>query len=164
MSSVRAIGRGLDWEKLRETLIRSERGRRLIETVVYIGLPPAMPEWQAERDKKNKFLHWLRSNGFLVVAKDGSPQDPTHYKANVDVMMAVDAMDLCAAMRPDVVVLVTGDSDFAHLALNLRRKGIRVEVAATAAMMGAGLKGAANEVIDLTPLFESFEILKARDE
>ena len=161
LSSVRVIGRGLDWEKLRESLTR---GRRLIETVVYIGLPPAMPEWQTERDKKNKFLHWLRSNGFLVVAKDGSPQDATHYKANVDVMMAVDAMELCAAMKPDGVVLVTGDADFAHLALNLRRKGIRVEVAATAAMMGAGLKGAANEVIDLTPLFESFEPIKGRDE
>ena len=153
------MGRGLDWEKLRETLIRADRGRRLIETVVYVGLPPAMPEWQAERDKKNKFLHWLRSNGFLVVAKDGSPQDATHFKANVDVMMAVDAMELCEAIQPDVVVLVTGDADFAHLALNLRRKGIRVEVAATAAMMGTGLKGASNEVIDLTPLFESFEAL-----
>jgi len=32
--------------------------------VIYAGLPPAMPEWQNERDKKNKFLHWLRSNGF----------------------------------------------------------------------------------------------------
>jgi uncharacterized LabA/DUF88 family protein len=73
-------------------------------------------------------------------------------------------MELCAEMRPDIVVLVTGDSDFAHLALQLRRKGIRVEVAATSAIMGAGLRGAANEVIDLTPLIESFEVMKGRDE
>ena len=159
VSSVRALNRKLDWEKLREFLVRAEEGRRLIETVVYCGLPPAMPEWQAERDKKNKFLHWLRSNGFLVVAKDGSPQDATHYKANVDVMMAIDAMELSAAMQPDVVVLVTGDTDFAHLAFQLRRKGIRVEVAATAAIMGAGLRGAANQVVDLTPLFETFEVM-----
>jgi uncharacterized LabA/DUF88 family protein len=164
VSSVRALSRKLDWEKLREALIRPDEGRRLIEMVVYVGLPPAMPEWQLERDKKNKFLHWLRSHGFLVVAKDGSPQDGTHYKANVDVLMAIDAMELSVAMRPDVVVLVTGDSDFAHLALQLRRKGIRVEVAATSAIMGAGLKGAANEVIDLTALIESFEVMKGRDE
>ena len=164
VSSVRAISRKLDWEKLRDALTRADDGRRLIEMVVYVGLPPAMPEWQVERDKKNKFLHWLRSHGFLVVAKDGSPQDATHYKANVDVMMAVDAMELSAAMRPDVVVLVTGDADFAHLAWHLRRKGIRVEVAATSAIMGAGLKGASNEVIDLTPLFEGFEVMKGRDE
>jgi uncharacterized LabA/DUF88 family protein len=159
VSSVRAISRKLDWEKLRDALVRAEDGRQLIEMVVYVGLPPAMPEWQAERDKKNKFLHWLRSHGFLVVAKDGSPQDATHYKANVDVMMAVDAMELSADMQPDVVVLVTGDADFAHLALHLRRKGIRVEVAATAAIMGAGLKGAANEFIDLTAFFDAAEQL-----
>jgi uncharacterized LabA/DUF88 family protein len=157
VSSVRALGRKLDWEKLREHLVRPAEGRRVIEMVVYLGLPPAMPEWQAERDKKNKFLHWLRSHSFMVVAKDGSPQDATHYKANVDVMMAIDAMELSMDMHPDIVVLVTGDADFAHLAYQLRRKGIRVEVAATAAIMGAGLKGAANEVIDLTALFETFE-------
>src|SRR5262245_52635081 len=91
--------------------------------VIYAGLPPPIPEWQTERDKKNKFLHWLRSNGFLVVAKDGSPGDGKHYKANVDVLMAIDAVELSVEMRPDVVVLVTGDADFAHLALQLRRRG-----------------------------------------
>lgn len=164
VSSVRAMSRKLDWEALRASLAREEEGRRLIETVVYSGLPPAMPEWQAERDKKNKFLHWLRSHGFLVVAKDGSPQDATHYKANVDVLMTVDVLELCEAMKPEIVVMVTGDADFAPLAYHLRRQGIRVEVAATAAIMGAGLRGSANEVIDLTPLFESAEVLKGRDE
>ena len=46
--------------------------------------------------------------------------------------MAIDAVERSVQMRPDVVVLVTGDADFAHLALQLRRRGIRVEVAATA--------------------------------
>src|SRR5262245_31828221 len=103
VSSIRLLNRKLDWEVMRATLAREEEGRRLIETVVYSGLPPAMPEWQAERDKKNKFLHWLRSHGFLVCAKDGAPQDATHYKANVDVLMAVDVLELTSAMRPDVV-------------------------------------------------------------
>ena len=118
-----------------------------------------MPEWQAERDKKSKFLHWLRSHGFLVMAKDGSPGAEMHYKANVDVLMAVDAVELSIAMNPDVVVLVTGDADFAHLAIQLRRRGIRVEVASAAPNLGAGLKTSANEVIDLTPLLETFEAL-----
>ena len=81
----------------------------MIEMVIYAGLPPPIPEWQTERDKKNKFLHWLRSNGFLVVAKDGSPGDGRHYKANVDVLLAIDAVELSVEMRPEVVVLVTGD-------------------------------------------------------
>jgi uncharacterized LabA/DUF88 family protein len=163
VSSVRALGRKLDWLQLRDHLTRAQAGRRLVEMVIYAGLPPPMPEWQAERDKKHKFLHWLRTNGFLVVTKDGSPGDGRHYKANVDVLMAIDAVELSVEMRPDVVVLVTGDADFVHLALQLRRRGIRVEVASTAPTMGSGLKGAANETIDLEPLFETFDPMSGPD-
>jgi uncharacterized LabA/DUF88 family protein len=127
--------------------------------VVYVGLPPAMTEWQAERDKKNKFLFWLRSHGFLVVEKDGSPADASHYKANVDVMMAIDAVELSAQIRPDVVVLVTGDADFAHLALQLRRRGIRIEVASVVQNLGSALKTSANEIIDLGPILAGFDPL-----
>jgi len=157
VSSVRAVNRKLDWIKLRDHLTNAEKGRYLIEIVVYAGLPPAMPEWQTERDKKNKFIFWLRSHGFLVVTKDGSPAEEKHYKANVDVLMAIDAVELSVEMRPDVVVLVTGDADFAHLALQLRRRGIRVEVASVSQNLGSLLKASANEIIDLDPLFNSFE-------
>jgi uncharacterized LabA/DUF88 family protein len=159
VSSVRTLGRGLDWLKLRDFLVGGKTGRSLIEMVVYAGLPPAIPVWQEERDKKNKFVHWLRSNGFLAVTKDGSPAEEGHYKANVDVMMAIDAVELSNQMQPDVIILVTGDSDFAYLALQLRRRGIRVEVASVAQNLGSGLKSAANAVIDLAPLFATFEIL-----
>jgi uncharacterized LabA/DUF88 family protein len=157
VSSVRAVNRSLDWLKLRDHLTKAEKGRALIEMVIYVGLPPAMAEWQIERDKKNKFIFWLRSHGFLVVTKDGSPAEERHYKANVDVLMAIDAVELSVEMRPDVVVLVTGDADFAHLALQLRRRGIRVEVASVTQNLGSALKASANEVIHLDPLFDSFE-------
>jgi len=163
MSSAWISNRNLDWTKLREFFADAKRGREVIEMVVYVGLPPAMAVWQTERDKKNKFVHWLRSNGFLVVAKDGSPAEEGHYKSNVDVMMAIDAVELSSAMQPDVVILVTGDTDFAYLALQLRRRGIRVEVASVAENLGAGLKTAANEVIDLAPLLATFEPLKNRE-
>src|SRR2546422_2667214 len=162
-SSVRTAGRGLDWIRLRDFLSGPDTGRDLIEMVVYAGLPPAIPAWQEERDKKNKFMHWLRSNGFMVVTKDGSPAEEGHYKANVDVMMAIDALELSIEMRPDVVILVTGDADFAYLAIKLRRHGIRVEVASVAANLGNILRSAANDVIDLAPLFRTFEIMNTRD-
>ena len=162
-SSVRTAGRGLDWLKLRDFLAGPNSGRDLIEMVVYAGLPPAIPTWQDERDKKNKFVHWLRSNGFMVVTKDGAPADEGRYKANVDVMMAIDALELSVEMRPDVVILVTGDADFAYLAIKLRRRGIRVEVASVAQNLGNILKSAANEVIDLAPLFKTFEMMKIED-
>jgi uncharacterized LabA/DUF88 family protein len=145
VSSVRTLGRGLDWLKLRDFLVGGKTGRTLIEMVVYAGLPPAIPVWQEERDKKN--------------TKDGSPTEEGHYKANVDVMMAIDAVELSNQMRPDVIILVTGDADFGYLALQLRRRGIRVEVASVAQNLGSGLKSAANAVIDLAPLFATFEIL-----
>ncbi len=162
-SSVRTAGRGLDWLKLREFLAGPNTGRDLIEMVIYAGLPPATPAWQEERDKKNKFMHWLRSNGFMVVTKDGSPAEEGHYKANVDVMMAIDALELSVEMRPDVVILVTGDADFAYLAIKLRRRGIRVEVASVAANLGNLLKSAANDVIDLAQLFRTFEMMKVQE-
>lgn len=163
VSSAWAANRSLDWLQLRDFFGDEKRGRELIEMVVYVGLPPAMPAWQAEREKKSKFVHWLRTNGFLVLTKDGSPAEEGHYKSNVDVMMAIDAVELSSAMRPDLVILVTGDADFAYLALQLRRRGIRVEVASVAENLGSGLKSAANEVIDLAPLLATFEPLKGRE-
>jgi uncharacterized LabA/DUF88 family protein len=162
-SSVRTAGRGLDWLRLREFLAGANSGRELIEMVVYAGLPPAIPLWQEERDKKNKFVHWLRSNGFMVVTKDGAPAEEGHYKANVDVIMAIDALELSAEMRPEVVILVTGDADFAYLATKLRRRGIRVEVASVAQNLGNVLKSAANAVIDLAPLFRTFDLMPVPD-
>src|SRR3982751_3685737 len=158
-SSVRTAGRGLDWLRLREFLVGANSERELIEMVVYAGLPPAIALWQDERDKKNKFIHWLRSNGFMVVTKDGAPAEEGHYKANVDVMMAIDALELSIEMRPDVVILVTGDADFAYLAIKLRRHGIRVEVASVAQNLGNMLRSAAHEVIDLAGLFRTFELM-----
>lgn len=162
-SSVRTAGRGLDWLKLRDFLAGPATGRELIEMVVYAGLPPAMSIWQDERDKKNKFVQWLRSNGFMVVTKDGSPAEEGRYKANVDVMMAIDALELSVEMKPDVVILVTGDTDFAYLAIKLRRRGIRVEVASVSQNLGNILRSAANEVIDLAPLFRTFEMIKVQE-
>src|SRR5438874_1270216 len=162
-SSVRTAGRGLDWLKLRDFLAGPATGRDLIEMVVYAGLPPAIPIWQEERDKKNKFMHWLRSNGFMVVTKDGAPAEEGRYKANVDVMMAIDALELSVEMRPDVVILVTGHADFAYLAIKLRRRGIRVEVASVAANLGNILKSAANDVIGLARLLRTFEMMTVQD-
>jgi len=162
-SSVRTAGRGLDWPKLRDFLAGPATGRDLIEMVVYAGLPPAIPAWYEERDRKNKFVQWLRANGFMVVTKDGSPAEEGRYKANVDVMMAIDALELSVEMRPDVVILVTGDADFAYLATKLRRRGIRVEVASVAQNLGNMLRSTASEVIDLAALFRTFELKSPHD-
>jgi hypothetical protein len=37
---VRALGRKLDWLRLRDYLAHADRGRELMEMVIYAGLPP----------------------------------------------------------------------------------------------------------------------------
>lgn len=47
-------------------------------------------------------------------------------KNSTDIALAVDAMDLAVAERPDVVAIASSDSDFAPLVARLREKGCRV--------------------------------------
>lgn len=162
LMSAKETNRNLDWNLLRGFLEGRIPGYRIVETVVYVGLPPLnMSEWAEARTKKQKFVYWLRQNGFLVVEKDGAPrQDQNTFKANIDTLMALDALEFAVDAHPDVVILVTGDADFAHLAIKLRRRGIRVEVAALSGPLSNELRGAANGHIDLEPFFAQCEVLK----
>jgi len=63
-----------------------------------------------------------------------------------DIALAVDAMDLAVAERPDVAVIVSSDSDFAPLVIRLREKGCRVE--------GIGQQGKTGD--DSKPVYDAF--------
>lgn len=161
--AVRHYERWVDWEKLRAYLADPEDGRQLLEMAVYVGMPPSHPDFNEVEDKKDRFVTWLEMNGFLVVRREGVPSPSAGnggrgpgYKANVDVLMAMDAVALAQEMRPDTVVLVTGDADFAPLALHLRRRGIRVEAAGVEGSMSRALRGACNGFIDLAELIAGF--------
>lgn len=140
------LNRSIDWLQLRESL---SAGREVIETFVFAGLPPSTPDWTDFRNKRERFLHWMEAEGFYVLRKQGRPTSHQVYKANVDVMMTVEAMELAEEVRPDTMILVTGDGDLAYLACRLRRRGIRVEVAAFADNLGEDLKISCNNMIDL---------------
>ncbi len=159
MAGFKMFGKRLDWLKIRDYVANPGEGRELVEFVLYAGLPPAMPGYQEQRQRKEAFLQWAEHAGFLVVRRDGNPTEGGHFKANVDVLMAIDAVDLAVQIKPEIVVLMTGDADFAHLAMTLRRRGIRIEVAAVATTLGTKLRAAANRVLDLTPLINSFDSL-----
>lgn len=88
--------------------------------------------------------------------------DDGTYKANVDVVMAIDAMDLALSIHPDIVVLVTGDSDFAYLATQLRRRGIVVEIASDPQSQSETLQFSANGAIDLTEVIDDFPALSGQ--
>ena len=150
--------RNFDWIRFRDYLEKEVGAdRELVEMVIYVGLPPATPEWIDKREAKRHYIHWLRSQGFLVYEKSGQQRPNGWYKANVDVIMAIDAMDLSMRIRPDLVTLVTGDADFAHLALTIRREGIKVEVASVPQTLSSELKTSASSLVDLSALFMTFE-------
>jgi uncharacterized LabA/DUF88 family protein len=154
--SAKNFNRKLDWLKLCNYLANKQEGRELIEMVLYIGLPPDRERFQEVRKQREKHIYWGKSNGFLVVAKEGKAKGED-FENNVDIVMAMDAIELSLEMKPDIVVLVTGDSDFAYLAEKLRRRGIRVEVASVEQSLGNDLKNAANSVIDLIEVFDTLQ-------
>ncbi|RYY61220.1 MAG: NYN domain-containing protein, partial [Comamonadaceae bacterium] len=71
-------------------------------------------------------------------------------KNSTDIALAVDALDLAIAERPDIAVLVSSDSDFAPLVIRLREKGCRV--------CGIGQMGKTGE--ETTAVYDEFTELR----
>lgn len=70
-------------------------------------------------------------------------------KNATDIALAVDALDLAVAERPDVAVVVSSDSDFAPLVLRLREKGCRVEGIGQQGKTGEASKAVYDSFLDL---------------
>ncbi|OWY60736.1 hypothetical protein B7486_67595, partial [cyanobacterium TDX16] len=155
------LNRSIDWLKLREQL---SRDHDVLEVFIYAGLPPSTAEWTEFRLKRERFLHWLESESFYVVRKQGRPTTQQAYKANVDVMMAIEAMELALELKPDTIILVTGDGDFGFVACKLRRRGIRVEVAAFENNLGEDLRISASAFIDLSRIIKAVDFRGAGDD
>ena len=147
-----------DLKLLRRFLANEDDGRILKEMVVYFGFPPQMrnePEhWERIRRTLRNTINAIAYDGIMAVDWEGKPildndRNLVGFDANIDVLMAVDAFEFAVECRPDVVVLVTADGHFSHLAQKLRRRGIRVEVAGPKREMSNILQRSANDVIDL---------------
>ena len=70
-------------------------------------------------------------------------------KNSTDIALAVDAIDMVVTERPDLVVIVSSDSDFAPLVIRLREKGCRVEGIGQLGKTGEDSKGVYDDFIDL---------------
>ncbi len=73
-------------------------------------------------------------------------------KNSTDIALAVDAIDLVLAERPDVVVIASSDSDFAPLVGRLREKGCKVR--------GIGQEGKTGD--ETRSVYDSFDVLAHR--
>jgi len=73
-------------------------------------------------------------------------------KNSTDIALAVDAIDLAVAERPEVVVIASSDSDFAPLVARLREKGCRV--------VGVGQDGKTGG--ETVAVYDDYEVLAHR--
>src|SRR5204862_7033655 len=103
----------------RGTLLRAFYYTSIIEDQEYSSIRP--------------LIDWLDYNGYTVVTKatkefiDASGRRKV--KGNMDIELAVDAMEL--AEHVDQIVLFSGDGDFRSLVEAVQRRGVRVTVIST---------------------------------
>jgi len=91
----------------------------------------AVRERNEEHDSIRPLLDWLEYNGYTLVQKPtkewanpdgGRPK----IKGNMDIEIAVDAMEMADNIKH--AVFFTGDGDFKPLILAMQRKGVRCTV------------------------------------
>ncbi|MFM2478703.1 NYN domain-containing protein [Celerinatantimonas sp. MCCC 1A17872] len=98
--------------------------------------------------KQQEFQNILRAIGFDVKLKPFIQRSDGSAKGDWDVGITIDALEYCA--QADVVVLVSGDGDFAILAEHLRHKrNKQVEVYGVAHLTAAALCHAADRYIPI---------------
>lgn len=105
-------------------------GRFPVETHCFVPVDPRNPH------ARDRDIEALWQAGCLVHQKIGAPAGDT-YKCDFDVEITLELMRTAEIVRPDIIVLASGDKDFIPVILELRRRGIRVEVAAFAGINAA---------------------------
>lgn len=96
--------------------------RFLVEAFCYMPIDPR------NRNARDRDIEELRLQGWLVETKVGRESEQT-YKCNFDVEITMELMNVAERIKPDTVILASGDIDFIPVVDELRRRGIRVEVA-----------------------------------
>jgi uncharacterized LabA/DUF88 family protein len=149
-SAARGLGFDIDYKRLLElfrqkgTLIRAFYYTALLEDQEYSPLRP--------------LIDWLDYNGYSVVTKPAKEfTDATgrrRVKGNMDIELAIDAMELADSI--DHLVLFSGDGDFRRLVDAIQRKGKRVTVVSTIRsqppMIADELRRQADQFVDLDTL------------
>ena len=107
----------------RDLLDYLAEGRFLVEAHAFVPIDPRNPH------ARDSLIQDLWSHGYLVHTKMGAIAGDS-YKCDFDVEITLELMRTAEIVKPDIIALVSGDKDFIPVILELRRRGIRVEVAA----------------------------------
>ena len=149
-ATAKALGFDIDYRRLL-TLFRGKG--QLVRALYYTALVD-----DQEYSSIRPLIDWLDYNGYTMVTKptkeftDSSGR--RKIKGNMDIELAVDAMEL--ADHLDHIVLFSGDGDFRSLVEALQHKGKRVSVvsslATTPPMVADELRRQADQFVDLADL------------
>jgi uncharacterized LabA/DUF88 family protein len=149
-ATAKALGFDIDYKRL--LALFREQGQ-LVRALYYTALAE-----EQEYSSIRPLIDWLDYNGYTMVTKptkeftDASGR--RKIKGNMDIELAVDAMELSDFL--DHVVIFSGDGDFRCLVEALQHKGKRVSVVSTLAtqppMVADELRRQADQFIDLANL------------
>jgi len=123
--------------------------RFLIDAHCYIPINPRN-EHRLDRE-----IQELWRSGYIVTTKVGTIAGGT-YKCNFDVEITMDILKVVYQVKPDILVLATGDSDFVSLIQEVRKSGVRVEVAAFEETAGTDIMSKCSGFIDLAVYYEGY--------
>src|SRR5438128_2554765 len=123
--------------------------RFLIDAHCYVPINPRN-EHRLDRE-----IEELWRSGYIVNTKRGTIAGGT-YKCNFDVEITMDMLKVVYQVKPDIIVLATGDSDFIPLIQEVRKSGIRVEVAAFEETAGPDIRLKCSGFIDLAVYYEDY--------
>ena len=142
----RATGHYVDYGGLLDYLADENEDRMLLTAYAYVPIDPRL---EHANDKK---IDSLWNDGYIVRSKVGTAAGTT-YKCDFDIEMTLDIVRTSFDLKPDIVVIVSGDSDFVPVVLDLRKKGIRVEVASFGYSMSNILTHRCSGYISLDALY-----------
>ncbi len=132
-----AFGRHFDYNAF---WAQATQGREVVTALAY-----AIDRGDA---KQRQFQNILRGIGFDVQLKPYIQRSDGSSKGDWDVGIAIDVMDHAASV--DVVVLLSGDGDFAVLVDRIRRKyGVTVEVYGVEALTAQALVRSASSYVPI---------------
>ena len=149
-ATAKTLGFDIDYKKL----LREFQGKgRLIRAFYYTALVE-----DQEYSSIRPLIDWLDYNGYAVVTKPTKEfvdsMGRRKVKGNMDIELAVDAMEMAAHI--DHMVLFSGDGDFRSLVEAVQRHGVRVSVISTVTtqppMVADELRRQADEFVDLVHL------------
>ena len=123
--------------------------RFLIDAHCYVPINPR------NEHRLDGVIEGLWRSGYIVTTKVGTIAGGT-YKCNFDVEITMDILKVVYQVKPDIIVLASGDSDFISLIQEVRKSGIRVEVAAFEETAGADIMSKCSGFIDLAVYYEGY--------